>query len=284
MFPVTLDTLQVAELVAGRLALLVGQLPAHIGTAYDAAAAFFSLFGPVESIVLLTREPPKPSSPHNHHRAIIRYRDPRSALAAKATLDQLFVPPSAAADRPSPIALDVAWIDDVTADTLTQTCSDLGDDPAMLQRRKKKKSPERNKLKMHRREERENEEEGEQPLFTWCLLSNMFDPAEEADNEGPNWADGLRADVMEQVSLYEPIEVYVDTWSSHGRVLIHLLSEDAAVRCAAAIDGRVFSGRTVRAAPLLPAQAHMILRSGGREGGGDSLAEKEQESVIDLPR
>ena len=78
-----------------------------------------------------------------------------------------------------------------------------------------------------------------------CLLTNMFNPAEETE---PDWDKEIEDDVVSESSKYGIIKkCIVDKHSADGRVCLRFQDPESCERCMKALDGRWFAGKQIAA-------------------------------------
>jgi hypothetical protein len=81
------------------------------------------------------------------------------------------------------------------------------------------------------------------------MLSNMFDPAEEAAQSGAGWDRELAQDVREECdAIGRTLHLEVDTAHASGRIFVCFEAAEAAARARERMAGRHFGGRVVAAA------------------------------------
>jgi hypothetical protein len=247
-----LDVMRLAEAVATDLSLLVRQLPRHIGTSEQLAYQFFSRFGNLSSVHLLGETPSEewafPGSNLPQYCAVVRYASANNALAAKAILDQARYA-AIPGDNQTLVVLSVAWVTDDAADDMIERCTQNRG------RRRRQPAPPTEVSADTTVAAAAAEEERR---MVWCLLSNLFDPVEEAASNGPQWASSMRDEVLGEIDDLAPIDAIVDDWTRAGRVAVRFASESSASQCCARLGGRTFGPRVVHAAPISTHQVNVI--------------------------
>lgn len=98
------------------------------------------------------------------------------------------------------------------------------------------------------------------PIATQCfLLSNMFDPAEQAakDEDGEDWAAELRDDVLEECRKHGgAVHCLVD--KTTGNVYVKCPSIATAAAAVSVLHGRYFAGRVITAAYVPVVNYHQL--------------------------
>jgi len=78
------------------------------------------------------------------------------------------------------------------------------------------------------------------------IVMNMFDPAQEASEAGPNWDQEIREDVEQEVSKFgTPVYVQVDKVDPKGCVYIAFSEVQGAVKTSEGLNGRFFAGKQI---------------------------------------
>lgn len=78
-------------------------------------------------------------------------------------------------------------------------------------------------------------------------LSNLYDPSTETD---PNWAQDLEEDIREECHKFGPLRSVSILGTSTGDVILNYEDHNSAQLAVAALQGRWFGGRQIKASFL----------------------------------